>query len=491
MVMAKQRPSFHVSPWRINHRYGPGKHVLLVPRRRWNDDLLYWTLFEAFLMAPSGDSKPLGEVKILQRGSQTTELPEHFEELSADYCSLGQSLSYYHEMVELRALGRAILRGLRDIALGGEDMERAFRDEPGLQASLLRFTAAQNALHDGRKLLSVGSGERPSQQLAFHFEFKIKGFHRPHQIDLSFADEHRDLGRMNVLVGKNGTGKTRLLAELARALCGLERHRSRLEPVPENIGPVLAVSYSAFDTFRRPHTVEGKQKLHGTYHYCGLRHPRWRGRLDLEHAFQDFAEALDRIRDRGRWNAWLRMLDTSGVLETEQHLEPLRQGSTDALLDQIKKLGAGHKLILFVLANLVAWIEPRGIVLFDEPELHLHPNLLTALMRALHQLLQEFSSYAILATHSPIVLQEIPAKRVRILTRQGGIPVIRRYPEECFGASLNDIVRLVFGLDQEHQNYVWVLERLRTNMNVASIRSALDENLPLGVELLLEETDED
>lgn len=489
--MATYRPNFHVSQWRVPHQYGPGEHVLLVPRPRWNDNLQYWTLFEAFLMAPSGDSKPLGEVKILKRDSQRTELPEHFDELSADYCSVGQSVSYYDEMMALDELGRAILSGLRDIALGGDDMERAFHDEPGLQASLLRFTAAQNALHHGRKLLSVRSDKRPSQRLAFHFQVELKGFHQPHEIDLSFADEHRELGRINVLVGKNGTGKTRLLAELARALCGLERHKSRLDPVPADIGPVLAVSYSAFDTFRRPHTVEGKRNLQGTYHYCGLRHPRWRGRLDLKHAFQDFAEALHLIRDRGRWEAWLRMLETSGVLDTEQHLEPLRQGNTDALLGQIKKLGAGHKLIFFVLANLVAWIEPRGIVLFDEPELHLHPNLLTALMRALHQLLQEFSSYAILATHSPILLQEIPAKCVRILTRQGGIPTIRRYPEECFGASLNDIVRLVFGIDQQQRNYVWMLKRLRTSMNDATIRSALDEDLPLGVELVLDETDED
>jgi hypothetical protein len=47
----------------------------------------------------------------------------------------------------------------------------------------------------------------------------------------------------------------------------------------------------------------------------------------------------------------------------------------------------------------------------------LHPNMLTSLMRLLHAVLEDFHRFAILATHSPQVLQELPARSIRIIER--------------------------------------------------------------------------
>ena len=48
-------------------------------------------------------------------------------------------------------------------------------------------------------------------------------------------------------------------------------------------------------------------------------------------------------------------------------------------------------------------------LLFDEPELHLHQNATANTMRMFYRLLEEFNSYAIIATHSPLIIQEIPS----------------------------------------------------------------------------------
>ena len=57
------------------------------------------------------------------------------------------------------------------------------------------------------------------------------------------------------------------------------------------------------------------------------------------------------------------------------------------------------------MTELVCNIEKESLILFDEPEIHLHPNAIANVMRMFSKLLEEYDSYAIFATHSPIILQ--------------------------------------------------------------------------------------
>lgn len=44
----------------------------------------------------------------------------------------------------------------------------------------------------------------------------------------------------------------------------------------------------------------------------------------------------------------------------------------------------------------------------DEPEEHLHPPLVAAFIRALSNLLTYRNGVGIVATHSPVIVQEVP-----------------------------------------------------------------------------------
>ena len=453
---------------------------LLAPVPKWNDFREFYTSFAVRLLTARGERLTLGRVKILQRGHQRTELPLPCARLPDDFCSLGQTPEFYMKLASLEPeLGRSVLDRLRDIA-SRPDIELAFQGEPGLQLSLLRFSRARAALRKGRELFT---GAPASPAVEFRYRVKLDGFEAPHDLAFSFADNTSSLGRINVLVGKNGTGKTQFLAAFARALSGIEIEEGRLEPAPV-VGPVLAVSYSALDTFTRPKSERGKRGLSRVYHYCGLRDGE--GRIDLETAFAGFQDALHVIAGKRRRGHWLRLLEASGLLEGEHHLRTLLADDT-GFLAAVRQLSAGHKLILFVLANLLAHIERRAVILFDEPELHLHPNMLSALMRALHELLDELDGFAIVATHSPIVVQEIPATHVYIIQRVGRIPRVVRYAElgESFGASLNEIIRFAFVTDEEQRNYVRLLRGLASHMSTSEIEALLGEDVPLGVRLLL------
>jgi energy-coupling factor transporter ATP-binding protein EcfA2 len=83
----------------------------------------------------------------------------------------------------------------------------------------------------------------------------------PHELDVDFAPHAELPHRMNLLIGRNGTGKTQLLAHLAQTLYGagtIDTESSPLHGTSEIIGEppdfskVIAISYSAFDQFPIP-----------------------------------------------------------------------------------------------------------------------------------------------------------------------------------------------------------------------------------------------
>ena len=86
-------------------------------------------------------------------------------------------------------------------------------------------------------------------------------------------------------------------------------------------------------------------------------------------------------------------------------------------------------------------------MLLDEPEAHLHPPLLSAFVRALSDLLINRNGVGIIATHSPVVLQEVPRSCVWKV-RRTNVRVEADRPEiETFGENVGILTREIFGLE--------------------------------------------
>jgi hypothetical protein len=83
----------------------------------------------------------------------------------------------------------------------------------------------------------------------------------------------------------------------------------------------------------------------------------------------------------------------------------------------------------------------------DEPEGYLHPPLLSAFVRALSDLLQRRNAVAIIGTHSPVVLQEVPKNCIWKLRRQGADAIAERLEIESFGENVGTLTQEVFGLE--------------------------------------------
>ena len=94
----------------------------------------------------------------------------------------------------------------------------------------------------------------------------------------------------------------------------------------------------------------------------------------------------------------------------------------------------------------------------DEPESHLHPPLLSAFIRALSNLLSRRNGIAIIATHSPVVVQEIHKNCCWVLTRFGDEMKCARPSVETFAENVGTLTKEVFKLEMERSGYHKILK---------------------------------
>jgi predicted ATP-dependent endonuclease of OLD family len=135
----------------------------------------------------------------------------------------------------------------------------------------------------------------------------------------------------------------------------------------------------------------------------------------------------------------------------------------EEVLKTFKALSSGHKIVLLTLTRLVEKVEERTLVLIDEPEAHLHPPLLSAMTRAISELMVKRNGVAIVATHSPVILQEVPKSCVWILDRILTISKAERPAIETFAESIGILSREVFKLELSQSGYHQLLGELRKN----------------------------
>ncbi|MBW3510604.1 AAA family ATPase [Janthinobacterium sp. NKUCC06_STL] len=442
------------------------------------DDYGVQAAFDFYLFI-KGKKRHIGEVKIIaeNKTSGRVAIKDGISLLPTTFCSLGQSPDYYNALRRLGSkIENQVLTAFRDCAYDPQIYED-FKDLTYFTTSLIRFTRAEQALQYARNLYSSVAG--PAQKASYSFDFKTKlpGFKAVHTISFEFFDptSFKIPSNINVVIGRNGTGKTQILSDLAKAISGYgyddqdELIDARTKKFPTgrpNFGNTIVVSYSAFDMFEIPgktrkeiNELEKEGHIFG-YKYCGLRERTRKGEYKIkssEEVASEFMEAIDSIEDRGAKKDW------ENCLEHILSDPSFSSVNLDTLRSQFRKLSSGQKIILSILAKIVEHIEPTSIVIIDEPETHLHPSLMAAFMHALRTVLTKYDSYAIVATHSPVILQETPSRFVQVLSGTPNRPVVKSLSLESFGEEISTLTEEVFGLSFEEANFYTVLRNLSSD----------------------------
>lgn len=329
------------------------------------------------------------------------------------------------------------------------------------------------------------------------------------------------------LIGENGAGKSTALYRLAKLMYFYPQDREKLknecgwlEPNDIGVDRMIIISYSPFDNFLLPSTINlgthitslDTQDLNNRCIYCGIRDIKQEtaylqeneqivsfDSMKVDRQEQTFVKTQDHLADdfasvafnlfheeshiTSRWNE---IADKAKTLHPilSHHLYSLNRLNVEkAIADYFKNLSTGYKYFVHSLAYMLYYITQGTLVLFDEPENHIHPPLLSFLMATFREILSANKSVMLVSTHSPVVLQELFSDNVLKVKRNDNLLLVNKPQIETYGATFGEITEEVFGLTTDVTNYFNAFDLLYEKWG-CSQRDSADEMINLFEEKL-------
>lgn len=451
---------------------GSNTNSAFLSENNW-DDFGFKSLFYLIVFDENGNKHDIGNVKIgyfdQETGWTRDKIPEQFENLEKQFFSLGQEAEYYQNIREKLSpeLGKLLLTGLRDV-VNNDTLLESVKDTSVFNSSLLR-TVSMSAIHEQYKRILSGDAVLTK----FHFSYKKQKneLNAGVELDFNIAPYLKPSTNIHILIGRNGVGKTTLLNNMVRSIVdsnATEEEVGRFYDLSKfytiiyknYFSSVVSISFSAFDPFIPPPDQVNKNQ--GTcYFYIGLKQNKEKeGRIsklkDLPELCNDFVKSLEICLSlNAKKERWLSAICK---LESDMNFAEMELARLATIKDSqelktkaehlfLRNISSGHAIVLLSITKLIETVEEKTLVLIDEPETHLHPPLLSAFTRALSDLLINRNGIAIIATHSPVVLQEVPKSCVWKLRRTRSVAHAERPESETFGENVGVLTREVFGLE--------------------------------------------
>lgn len=452
---------------------------ILVNNTRWNDYSNYSTYYLFYYSTISNCSK-IGPVKIIHKDVNNTRkiLSEGFNQLNEKFCSLGQEFSYYENIKSLfDKTYKSILWALKDTGIFPDILEE-FENENFFKNSLIRFDEQEQLLREVKYRLYDYNLKN-----LYSFKYTFKPTFAKDKVDVYFDfDGNKAIpSRIFALIGKNGTGKTQLITSLPIAISN--KKDDVFSPRTPLFGKVIAVSYSAFDTFEIPNKT-----YDFNYVYCGLKDPK--GDLYSEKGLKlRFHHSWKNIVNKNRSEKWVNLLSifldedliNEFIIESEVYLE--FKVNIEGFNNVSKKLSSGQSILLYIITEIVSNIRYDSLIIYDEPETHLHPSAISQLINVIYELTNEFQSYCIMATHSPLIVRELTSRNVFVMERDNDVLSIRKPVFETFGENLTIITENIFGNNVIPNQYKKILQKLvNLNKSYDEILSMISsENTPISL----------
>lgn len=444
-------------------------------RDNWNDYSFY-TLYHVLYKDENGETHDLTYVKIgyygQEEGGHSLEVGERYEQLPQQYFSLG-SEDYYENLNLLGEETRErILYVLRDIARYPDIYLQASKERV-TTTSLMRGISETEVNGQLRRMANGGS-----RLIGYNFQYEsplLPGINSSYSLEFNVTPESLPPTNVNALIGRNAVGKTSLFSSIVKSfISGSESAVKGVftsEELLDNghvFANLIMISYSAFDDAGLL-SEEELDNMSIPYTYIGLKKivaasPVLKDSTELN---REFVSSLSNCRKSLKQNRWV---DAIKSLESDPHFRDenfsiLTEIEKDDQFEEVssacfQKLSSGHKIVLLAVTRLVETLEEKSLVLVDEPETHLHPPLLSSFITAMSTLMGETNGVAIVATHSPVVLQGVPRACVWKLRRNGTHSIAERLEIESFGENVGILTSQVFGFEVTNSGFHRKLQEL-------------------------------
>lgn len=488
------------------------------------DDFGFIVTFQVLLIK---DQKllALGEIKILANGVHDTSTYFVANGISladtksykinslldpACIVSLGTSVEHYQKVKNSFSAAEAetYLMGICDAGYFYEKYE-TYRVWEGFNSTLRRD--GQPAEARIKKGFSIALGNySPEDKISITIDTLPESFDA---IQFNF-DNGRTVGsnNLNLIIGANGVGKSHILKHVTELVTGITEGKEKWPYFHK----LVVVAYSPFEKFytdseiseallekQTPESLKSRQlpptqkkrllKVN-KYSYIGFRNESDKFSLDWpkEHSARSVVKILsydqnnwwsdqhrlnlliatlkmsvkfDTLALRSKDGEFIKVEDKYGVsVEAMEKTIDFKSGIFFLKDEKVLPLSSGQIMYSYMIPALAAEIEDESLVILDEPELYLHPSLEVGLISMLKSLMQETSSYAIVATHSAILAREVSQDGIQILHSSSAGTVVTSPIFETYGESLDLIIGAAFddyqtpkpfqrSLDKEIENF--------------------------------------
>lgn len=434
--------------------------------------------------------------------------------------SLPTDIDYYKIISNIFPRDQAdeLLRLLCDASyfIGNNDIYKSWN---GFSGALFRDNSSGDALLKTGYSIATGS-YNINRRITFTADNFIDTIE---PITFSFDNEVSFLREdVNLLIGKNGVGKTSLLGYIADSILGLNSN----DTFPY-FNKLLVVAYSPFESFKTELDIvksrESKyksnnnrfslgRKLQGVNDYTYIGFKNKSGVFDLTWPKEYAANSIVNIIKYDNENFWWQdeeknsrfklLIETLSLAINFDSFRLWTDSGEEVILNKDSKekrkilkkidskkgfeiirqgkpihLSSGQLMYAYMIPAIVSEMKDESLLILDEPELYLHPTLEMGLIKMLKSLLKDSSSYAIIATHSAVMAREVVRSGVKILREKAGVTKNDMPRIETYGESLDAIVGEVFDDYFQDRPYEIELEELLKKEDLNEVLDKYSENL--------------
>lgn len=178
------------------------------------------------------------------------------------------------------------------------------------------------------------------------------------------------------------------------------------------------------------------------------------GEISIKESFSYYIQNLliDLIASEDKLKMWGDCLNfftfESWVDDIINAFQDRKISKTD--IEKIDTLSSGQATILLYITKLVSSINQGSLIIFDEPETFMHPPMVKAFIRAVSQLMDNNKAFCLIATHSPVIIQEIPHCNVYKLDSNHELTNIYY---KTYGQNLDTLYKNIYGVELQQTGY--------------------------------------
>lgn len=381
----------------------------------------------------------------------------------------------------------------------------------GFSSSLLREMTSKKAFESGWLIIDNRTFAKDN---SFELNFQLYPYENMHKILIDFSKSIFP-NNINVLIGSNGTGKSQTLIYLINELLGIGKTQ-QINRVPV-FNQIVIIAYSPFETYLT--TLDGiNVHIKTSYKYFGFRNTQnvFDPKLPFQNSIQNILAMLkdDKEKDYftqrpNKYDTFISTIKKAIVfdyigfkLSKKVEHQPTNDNiiinkefyiikNKDAFLlekhiygeyidknagvvfckdNNVIELSSGQQIFTHLISSVLSSIREDTILLLDEPELYLHPNLEIELLDMLKEILNLYKSYAVIATHSSIVVREIAKQYISVFKKVDNKIAIIRPPFETFGGDIERINSYVFfdkDVKKPYQGWLELLVKSEESIEIA------------------------